>query len=449
MDIAAGNGREPALFNGKPGPAAVPTSRLQGSRPARQIISVQLQSFDGRGFIGNSCHLLEAVQYIFERADQLGLPAVVNLSLSSTGGPHDGTTLIEQGFEALVKAKRGRAIVTSAGNSYALRSHLLFGKVSKGTTIDWVPDPRASATSTKRSRAEMEIWYPRNAELRVALHAPGAGKTHVLLGEIARGETKELYAGTTRLGRISHREKDRNNGDNQIDLRLPFVEDWPEDSPDPRPWRINIRSKATQATVPFHAWIEQSERGLAYFAVETTDPQFTLPICCGQGTLTVGAFDTFEMASLAPPYEFTSSGPIRATDGIKSQTMPSDTQSLGCKVHQALEDQQAGALRPRSEYRRRPLARGVRPAPACGPARQGAADRPAPANLSGRSSLSWEEILDDPDVWPQTAHPKNLNRIRGWATAGINGPAAIAELLTSSLRSITVDLKLTSRSDGR
>ena len=170
MDIAAGNGREPDLFNGKPGNAPAQPS-APGVAPNAQIIFVNLQTFASHGgFLGNSCNLLDAVEYIFRKADELGLPAVVNLSLSTTGGPHDGTTLIERRFEGMVNAKRGRAIVTSAGNSYRLRSHLS-GKAGKeNTTIRWHTDPRN--TDPDGIKNEMEIWYPGGQELGVTLYPP-------------------------------------------------------------------------------------------------------------------------------------------------------------------------------------------------------------------------------------------------------------------------------------
>lgn len=446
MDIAAGNGREPALFNGKAGPMPAGLS-TPGVAPGAQIIFVQLKSFDGRGFIGNSCHLLEAVQYIFERADELGLPAVVNLSLSSTGGPHDGTTLIERRFEAMVRAKRGRAIVTSAGNSYSLRSHL-FRKVGSGTTIDWFPDPRFR--DVDKIKSEMEIWYPGNAELKVTLHAPDAHGTGMSLGDIPLGETKELYAGSQRLGRISHRKNDRNNADNQIDFRLPFLEDWPKDSRDPQPWRIEISSKDPQVPVSLHAWIEQSERGLAYFSgVTDIDRLCTLgSISCGQGTLTVGAFDTFEMASLAPPYEVTSSGPIRTTGGTGPQATAAP-QGMGkpelCApgVNIVAARSQGGVTSLSGTSMAAPHVTGL------------IALLFQLANLSGRGSISWEEtrmILTNglkPLVRMDFKDPADPRHDLRLGYGRINGPVAIADLLIRVMRSITIDLKLAPKTNGR
>ncbi|HEY0514009.1 MAG TPA: S8 family serine peptidase [Thermoanaerobaculia bacterium] len=307
MDIAAGNGREPNLFNGQPGNAP-PQPSAPGVAPNAQIIFVNLKSFE-RGFLGNSRCLLEAVAYIFEKADEIGKPAVVNLSLSTIGGPHDGTTLVEQGFEELVTAKSGRAIVTSAGNAFTLQSHIVGVAGKDNARILWNTDPRHDDPQ-RGIKNEIEIWYPKGDELNVTLYAPGATTP---VGSVGLGETVELFNGKERVGRISHRENDPNNHDNQIDIRLPHYDD------PGKPWTIELESKVGKGR--FHAWIEQSERGLSRF-VGDTQPAYTLgSISCGNGTLTVGAFDTAEKAALSLPYEATSAGPIRETAANKEKAL--------------------------------------------------------------------------------------------------------------------------------
>ena len=58
--------------------------------------------------------VVDGVAYIFARAEQLGKPAVVNLSLGTQSGPHDG----KQGLSVLMDelAGPGRIIVAAAGN---------------------------------------------------------------------------------------------------------------------------------------------------------------------------------------------------------------------------------------------------------------------------------------------------------------------------------------------
>ena len=309
MDIAAGNGREPALFGGREEIASVPISH-PGVAPNATLVFVQLKTFEG-GSLGNSRQLLDAVEYIFEKADQLNMPAVVNLSLSASGGPHDGSTLVEQGFEALLKEKPGRAIVVAAGNAYRKQSHTS-GTVRRGETavIRWHTDPRH--TDPERTKSEMEIWYPGDRELKVVLRAPG-GKT--VLGPVELRETRELYerGSRTRLGRVSHRASDPNNGDHQISIRLPHLENVSG------PWEIELSSET--ADVPFHAWIEQDDHGLSRF--EDADESITLgSISCGESTIAVGAFDTSEQACLMLPFEATPAGPTRPGVSMRPRQKP-------------------------------------------------------------------------------------------------------------------------------
>jgi subtilisin family serine protease len=296
MDVAAGNGRELARFGGKDGLTPAPSSH-PGVAPNAQLVFVNLKTFDN-GFLGNSRHLLEAVEYIFRKADELKLPAVVNLSLSTSGGPHDGTTLVELGFQALVEARPGRMIVTSAGNSYQQQGHLsgTLGQGKPPATILWQTDPRHTDPDTTKN--EMEIWYAKGQELEVTLYAPGGKK----LGSVGLGDTADLLEGERRVGRVSHRLNDPNNYDNQIDIRVPHFKEGP--------WKIELSSKT--GPVEFHAWIEQDDQGLSRFAGETNSLYTLSSIGCSRSTLTVGAFDTAERACLARPFEATSAGPTRS-----------------------------------------------------------------------------------------------------------------------------------------
>jgi subtilisin family serine protease len=62
----------------------------------------------------SSASVADGVAYIFARAEQLGKPAVVNLSLGSQAGPHDGTQALSVIMDEL--SGPGRIIVAAAGN---------------------------------------------------------------------------------------------------------------------------------------------------------------------------------------------------------------------------------------------------------------------------------------------------------------------------------------------
>ena len=81
-----------------------------GVAPNADIIAVK----GGEGSF-SSADLVEGIQYIFKRADALGRPAVVNLSLGTLYGPHDGTEADEQAIDSL--SGPGHIVVIAAGNS--------------------------------------------------------------------------------------------------------------------------------------------------------------------------------------------------------------------------------------------------------------------------------------------------------------------------------------------
>jgi subtilisin family serine protease len=105
--IAAGNG----------GPMVSDHPRYVGMAPGATLViaapSAHAQFSDP--------DILNAARFVFDRAEALGMPAVVNLSLGSDFGPHDGSSALEQGLAAMVgDSKPGRAVVVAAGNSGAL-----------------------------------------------------------------------------------------------------------------------------------------------------------------------------------------------------------------------------------------------------------------------------------------------------------------------------------------
>ena len=80
---------------------------------------------------GNDAKLLNAVSYIFQKADEWGQPCVVNLSYESNIGPHDGTSFFCRMLDSMVG--EGRIAVLSAGNQGWRTNHL-----SKASSLDSV-----------------------------------------------------------------------------------------------------------------------------------------------------------------------------------------------------------------------------------------------------------------------------------------------------------------------
>ncbi|HEX2882400.1 MAG TPA: S8 family serine peptidase [Polyangiaceae bacterium] len=104
--LAAGNGlaNAPARYVG-----AAPEATLVVVRVTRQTAAVD--DFD----------ILLGTDFVFQRARELSMPAVVNLSLGSDFGPHDGTDGVGRALREFLDVP-GRAIVVAAGNSGTLYS---------------------------------------------------------------------------------------------------------------------------------------------------------------------------------------------------------------------------------------------------------------------------------------------------------------------------------------
>ena len=101
------NGHGTHLMGIAAGDGSSSDSTLVGVAPDASIIMVKSSFY--------TSDIISGVKYIFEQADALDLPAVVNLSLGGHEGPHDGTSLFEQGLSELAQ-QYGHTIVVSAGN---------------------------------------------------------------------------------------------------------------------------------------------------------------------------------------------------------------------------------------------------------------------------------------------------------------------------------------------
>ncbi|HVY30962.1 MAG TPA: S8 family serine peptidase [Polyangiaceae bacterium] len=138
--LAAGNG------------LASPDPRYIGVAPEAMLFGARV-SRAGDGAIQDPDIIL-ATRFIFEQAERLGVAAVVNLSLGSDFGAHDGSSALEQGLASFVGPEfPGRAIVVAAGNSGNL-----FEGIGTGE-----PEPYGIHT---------EVHIPRESPVEVPLMTP-------------------------------------------------------------------------------------------------------------------------------------------------------------------------------------------------------------------------------------------------------------------------------------
>lgn len=107
--------------------------RMKGMAPESDIIIVE-SNLGGPNW---SLTIADACDYIFKVADSLGKPAVVNLSLGTYFGSHDGNDPASEAMEAMLDSQPGRIIVAAAGNSGLSGKPHAHHNVTSDTSFVW------------------------------------------------------------------------------------------------------------------------------------------------------------------------------------------------------------------------------------------------------------------------------------------------------------------------
>ena len=113
--------------------------------------------------------ICNAVQYIFDYADEVGKPCVVNLSLGNHEGPHDGTSTFDTMTDQMQRA--GHLIVGAAGNHRTDKFHIdhKFASADDAPLKTFVS--YKSTPSAKNVGGNIEIWGEKGMEFTVAISA--------------------------------------------------------------------------------------------------------------------------------------------------------------------------------------------------------------------------------------------------------------------------------------
>ena len=118
----------------------------------------------------NDSDIIDGIAYIMEKAASLGIRVVINLSLGSNIGGHDGTSPLELALEEAVKG--GVTIVVSAGNSGDDKIHVQ-GRFTPGRTVElkWYVPQNVVAF-------DVDLWHGTQDLTEVTLVLPGGITVH-------------------------------------------------------------------------------------------------------------------------------------------------------------------------------------------------------------------------------------------------------------------------------
>ncbi len=153
-----------AAGNGEQG-----TSAYVGIAPQARLVIARVASAGSESIANDD--LLRGVSFLFDRADFMKLPVVVNLSIGSNFGPHDGSMDWEQALAGHVGAAHpGHALVVAAGNYGSIVDTPVHQSVRVSPTETMsVPIPLAAAAN-----GGVQVWVAMHegADLKVGLDGP-------------------------------------------------------------------------------------------------------------------------------------------------------------------------------------------------------------------------------------------------------------------------------------
>jgi subtilisin family serine protease len=331
---------------------AAATPGLRGVASEADIVFVQIRQHraaDGRRMLDLN-DVVDAIAFVFHVAEREQRPCVVNLSLNTMSGPHDGDGYFERRLAALLRsasagpAARGRAVVIAAGNLPALADqsrrwqHLRQGIPPGGRLeFEWL------VAADDRTRNSVEIWYDAvDTWLQVTVVPPDGGPP---LGPVAAGSAAEILVdGQPRGSVIGSRPvpqlldrsawsaaasaaSDTLPGRHVILLE---VEPFSTGSPNGATWKVVVESvdrtghpATTGSTVVADAWLERDDEGQS--GIRRIDPAAPIldqdrevtigTLSCGDDAIVVGAYST--RASAVDGWAFSGRGPSRRGDPKK------------------------------------------------------------------------------------------------------------------------------------
>ena len=242
-----------AAGNGRSGDINFPSNQFIGAAPDATIIFVQPAATDQNTTFTDSVRVSEAIAYIFQKASELNMCCVINISLGQNGGSHDGESLVEREIDKLLE-EPGRAIVVAGGNEHIWRSHAS-GILNIGETrkLNWkvggelslpqggnLPPGFGDFTSN-----EMEIWYSSRDRFRVRVIDPQGNATNW----IEPGETILDPDSTTDDVFITSERFTVLNGDAQIYIEIRPKQTIVGDTVGTGIWQVLIEAQAELAEV--------------------------------------------------------------------------------------------------------------------------------------------------------------------------------------------------------
>ncbi|HEX5736367.1 MAG TPA: S8 family serine peptidase [Blastocatellia bacterium] len=220
-----------------------------------------------RSTFSDTSRITHAVEYLLGIAEEENLPIVINISLGTNGGSHDGASGVSRWLDAYLAAP-GRAICVAAGNAGQEKSQTegdlgwVMGRIhtsgqipARGLEVEleWTV---VGDGIEDWSENELEIWYSAQDRFAVSLKPPGEAewfevkpREYVENRRLPSGVTLSVY------NELYH----PTNGVNYIGIYLsPNFDPATFRGITPGVWKVRLRGEEVRDG-RFDAWIERDD----------------------------------------------------------------------------------------------------------------------------------------------------------------------------------------------
>jgi subtilisin family serine protease len=260
----------------------------------------------------DSSRVLHAVEYLLGIAERRKKPIVINISLGTNGGAHDGSSGVSRWLDARL-SRPGRAICVATGNAgqesaeskedlgwIMGRIHTSGRVAARGLCVDleWVVVGNGIADVSEN---ELEIWYGAQDRFTVMVQPPGH-EGWFTVGSREYIENKRLPSGTTLS--IYNELYHPGNGANYIAIYLSPNLQGQIRGVEAGVWRVRLCGEDVRNGA-FHAWIERDDpqeihtageirvmRFPSFFSSTTNVDSHTISsLACGNNVISVANID--------------------------------------------------------------------------------------------------------------------------------------------------------------
>lgn len=221
-----------------------------------------------------SGHVGDGVRYIFEVADALQRPAVVNISVGGHDDPHDGTDDLSLLIDELLNynglPRLGRIVCCSAGNEgeQAIHARLTVAQDEEQAVRFEVPPVEEAADEPQAIRvALLNGWYSGRDRIDVSVEAPSGYRT-MFQPVISSGMAMERYALPDGVVKVFTPGPNLVNGDHNFVMMLEPRS--PGQPVTPGIWRLLLRGRAVQHGV-VDIWSVDDNRKLVVSFLDHVD----------------------------------------------------------------------------------------------------------------------------------------------------------------------------------